>query len=417
MEKITALKPASIPNHYTNRQFINHLPGIYTTIHMKKKYLSCLLVLIAFVLLSCKEKKELKVPPIDVPVVQVVQQDIALESEYTGQTYGDADVEIRPRVEGWVLGMHFNEGSMVQKGQLLYTIDPLPYQNQVSESEASLAESNSMLIKAKNDLDRIEPLASIGAISQRELVAARATYESSKAMVASNEASLRNAKIKLGYCNVLAPISGMIGISSVKAGDYVSSGPQFIINTVSGIDKIRVRFTIGEKEYLRITRLMQEMKVKLGQAGDVVRMVLADGSMYPLKGKMNFANRQIDPSTGAMTLEAEFKNMNNLIRPGQYVKLRMITEYRKAALLIPQRAVNEMQGLFQVYTVADSNKIDLKLIKLGPSYNMSYIVESGLTPQDKVVVGGTQMLRTGAVINPVDKKWSPDSTNISSVIN
>jgi membrane fusion protein (multidrug efflux system) len=162
---------------------------------------------------------------------------------------------------------------------------------------------------------------------------------------------------------------------------------------------------------------MQEMNVKLGQGGDNVRMVLADGSVYPLKGKMNFANRQIDPSTGAMTLEAQFKNENNLIRPGQYVKLRMVTEYRKAALLIPQRAVNEMQGLFQVYTVADSNKIDLKLIKLGPVYNMSYIVESGLSPREKVVVGGTQMLREGSVIKPVDKIWSPDSTNISSIIN
>jgi membrane fusion protein, multidrug efflux system len=384
---------------------------------MKKIHVCSLLILIAFVLPSCKEKKAPAVVPIEVPVVQVVQQDVALESEYTGQTYGDADVEIRPRVEGLVLGMNFKEGTFVSKGQLLYTIDPLPYQNQVSEAEASLADANSMLIKAKNDLDRIEPLAKIGAISQRELVAAQATYESSKAKVTSTEASLRNAKIELGYCSVLAPISGMIGISTVKAGDYVNKGPQFIINTVSSIDKIRVRFTISETEYLRITRLMEEMKVTLGGRGDVVKMVLADGSPFPLKGRMNFADRQVDPSTGAMTLEAEFKNMNNLIRPGQYVKLRMVTAYRKAALLIPQRAVNEMQGFFQVYTVADSNKIDLKLIKLGPAYNMSYIVESGLTPQEKVVIGGTQMLRAGAIIKPVDKKWSPDSTNISSVIN
>ncbi len=376
-----------------------------------------MLVLFAFLFPSCKEKKEAAFVPIEVPVVEVVQQDVALESEYTGQTFGDADVEIRTRVEGWILSMNFTEGSMVQKGQLLYTIDPLPYQNQVNEAEASLAEANSTLIKAKNDLDRIEPLAAIGAISQRELVAAKATYESSKAMVTSNEASLRNAKIKLGYCSVVAPISGMIGISSVKVGDYVSSGPQYVINTVSSIDNIRVRFTIGEKEYLRITRLLQEMKIKMGQGGDNVKMVLADGSVYPLKGKMNFADRQIDPSTGAMTLEAEFKNTTNLLRPGQYVKLRLVTEFRKGALLIPQRAVNEMQGFFQVYTVADSNKIDLKLIKIGPAYNMSYLVEGGLKPQERVVIGGTQMLRAGSVIKPVDKKWSPDSTNISTVIN
>jgi membrane fusion protein (multidrug efflux system) len=385
---------------------------------MKKLYLSGLLFLIALMLPSCKGKKEVQaIEAIEVPVIQVIQQNVALESEYTGQTYGDADVEIRTRVEGWVLGMNFREGSMVSKGQLLYTIDPMPYQNQVSEAEAALANSNSMLIKAKNDLDRIEPLAAIGAISQRELVAAQATFESSKAMVSSNEASMRNAKIKLGYCSVVAPISGMIGISTVKVGDYVSMGPQFIINTVSSIDKIRVRFTIGEKEYLRITRLMQEMKVKLGQGGDVVRMVLADGSLYPLKGKMNFADRQVDPSTGAMTLEAEFKNMDNILRPGQYVRLKLITELRNNSLLIPQRSVNEMQGSFQVFTVTDSNKLDLKLIKLGPRYNMSYIVEEGLSKGDRIVIGGTQMLRSGSLIKPIDKQWSPDSTNISSIIN
>jgi membrane fusion protein (multidrug efflux system) len=385
---------------------------------MKKLYLSGLLFLIALMLPSCKGKKEVQaIEAIEVPVIQVIQQNVALESEYTGQTYGDADVEIRTRVEGWVLGMNFREGSMVSKGQLLYTIDPMPYQNQVSEAEAALANSNSMLIKAKNDLDRIEPLAAIGAISQRELVAAQATFESSKAMVSSNEASMRNAKIKLGYCSVVAPISGMIGISTVKVGDYVSMGPQFIINTVSSIDKIRVRFTIGEKEYLRITRLMQEMKVKLGQGGDVVRMVLADGSLYPLKGQMNFADRQVDPSTGAMTLEAEFKNMDNILRPGQYVRLKLITELRNNSLLIPQRSVNEMQGSFQVFTVTDSNKLDLKLIKLGPRYNMSYIVEEGLSKGDRIVIGGTQMLRSGSLIKPIDKQWSPDSTNISSIIN
>ncbi len=349
IENIPKLQLAVKSTPEKNNLSIINSSGNYKTIHMKKIHVCSLLILIAFVLPSCKEKKAAAVAPIEVPVVQVIQQDVALESEYTGQTYGDADVEIRTRVEGWVLSMNFKEGSMVKKGQLLYTIDPLPYQNQVNEAEASLADANSMMIKAKNDLDRIEPLAAIGAVSQRELVAAQATYESSKAMVASNEASLRNAKIELGYCSVVAPISGMIGISTVKVGDYVSTGPQFVINTVSSIDNIRVRFTISEKEYLRITRLMQEMKVKLGQGGDNVKMILADGSLYPLKGKMNFADRQVDPSTGAMTLEAEFKNTDNLLRPGQYVKLRMVTEYRKAALLIPQRAVNEMQGLFQVY--------------------------------------------------------------------
>ena len=385
---------------------------------MKKESVVYLLIILALAITSCKGNKEVEAAkPMEVPVVQVMQQDVALESEYTGQTYGDSDVELRTRIEGWVESMNFKEGSMVTRGQVLYTIDDLPYRNKVDEANSALSEAKTMMIKAKNDLDRIEPLARIGAVSQRELVAAQATYDASVSKVESSQASLDNAKIELGYCRVTAPITGMIGISKVKVGDYVNQGPQFIINTVSSIDNIRVRFTISEKEYLRITRLMQEMKIKLGEKGDNVRMTLSDGSQYPLKGKMNFADRQVDPSTGAMTLEAQFRNTDNVLRPGQYVKLKLVTEYRKEALLIPQRAVNEMQGLYQIFSVGDSNKIAIKLIKLGPSYNMSYIVESGLTKQDRIVIGGTQMLRSGSIITPIEKTWSPDSTNISSIIN
>ena len=385
---------------------------------MKRKSIIGLIIIIVVCLASCKGKKEVQAPVIlEVPVVEVMQQNVALESEYTGQTYGDSDVEMRSRVEGWVLTMNFREGTMVKKGQLLYTIDPLPYQNAVDEASAALADANGIMIKSKNDLERIEPLAAIGAVSQRELVAAQASYTSSKAMVESSEAALRNAKIELGYCTVVAPITGMIGISKYKVGDFVSKGPSFIMNTISSIDKIRVRFTISEKEYLRITRLMQGMKIKLGEKDDNVKMILADGTPYPVKGKLNFADRQIDPSTGALTLEAEFKNSDNLLRPGQYVKLKIITEYRDNAILIPQRAVNEMQGMFQVFTVGDSNKINIKLISIGPAYNMSYIVNDGLTKQEKIVIGGTQMLRSGSIITPVEKTWSPDSTNISSIIN
>ena len=388
------------------------------TIPMKNAFKAYVLISLMLLPVSCKEKKDASAPkPMEVPVVEVIQQDVALESEYAGQTYGDSDIEIRSRVEGWILSMSFKEGSLVKKGQLLYTIDPLPYQNKVNQAESALAEATAMMIKAKNDFERIEPLAAIGAVSQRELVAARASNESAKAMVSSSEASLRNARIELGYCNVVAPITGIIGISSVKVGDYVSPGPQFVINTVSSIENIRIRFTISEKEYLRITRLMKQMNAQVGERGDVVSMILADGSNYPLKGKMNFADRQVDPSTGAMTLEAQFKNSDGLLRPGQYVKIRLITEFRDKSLLIPQRAVNEMQGLFQVFTVADSNKLELRLITLGPRYNMSYIVEKGLNQGDRIVIGGTQMLRSGTVITPLEKKWSPDSTSISSIIN
>ena len=259
---------------------------------MKNLCLVFLIVIAALGSSSCKDKKEVQAAaPLEVPVVQVMQQDVALESEYTGQTYGESDVEIRTRVEGWVLSMHFKEGSMVSRGQLLYTIDPLPYQNMVDQASAALAEAQTGLIKAKNDLERIEPLAAIGAVSQRELVAAQAQNDASKSKVESCEASLRNARIQLGYCRVVAPISGIIGISSVKVGDYVSPGPQFVVNTVSSIGNIRVRFTISEKEYLRITRLVQAMGFSIGERGDVVKMILVRRNSLPSEWKDEFCRQ------------------------------------------------------------------------------------------------------------------------------
>ncbi len=259
---------------------------------MKNLCLAFLIVIAALGFSSCKGKKEVQAAvPLEVPVVQVMQQDVALESEYTGQTYGESDVEIRTRVEGWVLSMNFKEGSMVTKGQLLYTIDALPYQNMVDEASAALAEANTGLIKARNDLDRIEPLAAIGAVSQRELVAAQAQNDASKSRVESCEAALRNARIQLGYCRVVAPISGIIGISSVKVGDYVSLGPQFIVNTVSSIGNIRVRFTISEKEYLRITRLIQAMGFSIGERGDVVTNDSVRRNALSSEGKDEFCRQ------------------------------------------------------------------------------------------------------------------------------
>ncbi|MCU0364036.1 MAG: efflux RND transporter periplasmic adaptor subunit, partial [Bacteroidales bacterium] len=264
-----------------------------------KKTVIILLAISAVIAVSCNGKKEVQTAaPIEVPVVRVMQQNILLESEYAGQTYGESDVEIRARVEGWVTGMPFREGSMVTKGQILYTIDDLPYRNNVDKASAALAEAQTAFIKAENDLGRIEPLAKIGAVSQRELVAAQASFSSAKAMVESSEAALRNSKIELGYCSVTAPISGIIGISKVKVGDFVSRGPGMVINTISSVDMIRVRFTMSEKEYLRISRLLNELNVKIGQNKDNVKMVLADGTEYPGMGTLNFGDRDVDPSTG-----------------------------------------------------------------------------------------------------------------------
>jgi len=373
-----------------------------------KKTITILLVLPVMLLIySCGKKTAPVAAPLEVPVTSVVQQDVRLESEYTGQTYGQSDIQINPRVDGTILSLNFKEGNLVSKGELLYTIDPLPYQAKVNQAAGSLAEAQAGQARAKSDLDMIEPLAKINAVSQRELVAAKANYESAKAKIQAAEASLENAKIELGYCRITAPISGLIGISKVRIGDYVRPGPGSVLNTISDLGDMRVRFTLSEQEYLRIVREINKEGSQLKGAGQNISLKLSDGSLYPQTGKLSFADRQIDPTTGAMTLEAAFPNPDKLLRPGQYVKVVVVTDVRNNALLVPQRAVIEMQGISQVYVLGDSSKVVTKIIMTGPTYKDAYVVEDGLAVGDKIAFGGTQLLRNGTIITPKPTEWQP----------
>ncbi len=374
---------------------------------MNKKIYLLLATAAVFLMNSCKEKVVQVAAPLEVSVMHVLQQDVKIQSEFTGQTYGQADIQINPRVDGTVLSLNFNEGSLVTKGQLLYTIDPLPFQTKVSEAEARVADAQAQLGKAKSDLDMIEPLAKINAVSQRELVAAKSAYDAAQAKIQSAQAGLENAKIQLGYCRIKAPISGLIGISKVRVGDYVTPGPGSVINTISDMTDIRVRFTISEQEFLRIFREVNSGNSTLKGTGDSISLRLSDGIMYPNLGKLSFADREIDPTTGAITFEAAFPNPDKMLRPGQYVKVLIVTDIRKQAMVIPQRAVIEMQGIYQVYVVNDSNKVQLQIIKPGPVLADAYVVEAGVKPTDVIAFGGTQLLRNGSVITPKMVEWKP----------
>jgi len=374
---------------------------------MNKKIYLLLATAAVFLMNSCKEKVVQVAAPLEVSVMHVLQQDVNIQSEFTGQTYGQSDIQINPRVDGTILSLNFNEGSLVTKGQLLYTIDPLPFQTKVSEAEARVADAQAQIAKAKSDLDMIEPLAKINAVSQRELVGAKASYEAAQAGLQAAQAGLQNAKIKMGYCRITAPISGLIGISKVRVGDYVTPGPGSVINTISDMTDIRVRFTISEQEFLRIFREVNSGSSALKGTGDSISLKLSDGIMYPYTGKLSFADREIDPTTGAITFEAAFPNPDKILRPGQYVKVLIVTDIRKQAMVIPQRAVIEMQGIFQVYVVNDSNKVQLQIIQPGPSLADAYVVNEGLKPTDVIAFGGTQLLRNGSFIKPKMVDWKP----------
>jgi membrane fusion protein (multidrug efflux system) len=364
-------------------------------------------VLLVSLLISCKKEVAPEVKPLEISVVKVLQQDVRLESEFTGQTFGQSDIQINPRVDGVIESLNFKEGSVVTKGQLLYTIDPLPFQAKVNEAEGSLAEVEAKLAKTKSDYDMMVPLAKMNAVSQRELIAAKAAYNASIASIKAAKANLENSRIELGYCRIVAPISGLIGISKVRVGDYVRPGAASVLNTISDLGDVRVRFTMSEQEFLRIFREITKKNSSLVGAGKSVSLLLSDGSVYPETGKISFADRQIDPTTGAVTFEAAFANPDRLIRPGQYVKIGVVTDVQKNALLIPQRSVIEMQGVFQVYVVDNNNKVDMKMVQIGPSYKDSYIVAEGLTANDKVALGGTSLLKSGSIITPKVIEWTP----------
>jgi membrane fusion protein (multidrug efflux system) len=374
---------------------------------LKKIKILLFVLVFPLFLFSCKKEIAPEVKPLEISIVKVLQQDVHLESEFTGQTFGQSDIQINPRVDGVIESLNFKEGSLVTKGQLLYTIDPLPFQEKVHESEADLAEMQARLAKTKSDYDMMVPLAKMNAVSQRELIAAKSAYSAATASIKAATANLQNSKIELGYCRILAPISGLIGISKVRVGDYVHPGPASVLNTVSDLGDIRARFTMSEQEYLRIFKEITKKDSNLKGAGKSISLILSDGSEYSEKGKISFADRQIDPATGAVTFEAAFANPDQLIRPGQFVKIHVVTDVRKNALIIPQRSVIEMQGIYQVYVMDKNNKVDMKMVQIGPSYKDSYIVTDGLTANDKVALGGTSLLKSGSVITPKIKDWTP----------
>ncbi|WP_281297730.1 efflux RND transporter periplasmic adaptor subunit [Flavobacterium limnophilum] len=373
---------------------------------MKKTYF-LLAILLIFMMPSCKKEAAPEMKPLEISVTEVLQQDVRLESEYTGQTFGESDIQINPRVDGVIESLNFKEGSLVTKGQLLYSIDPLPYQAKVNQAEGSLAEEEARLAKAKSDYDMMVPLAKMNAVSQRELIAAKAAYNASVASISASKASLQNARLELGYCRILAPISGLIGISKVRVGDYVRPGAASVLNTVSDLGDVRVRFTLSEQEFLRIYREVNKENSSLKGAGQSISLKLSDGSLYPQTGKISFADRQIDPTTGAITFEASFPNPDKLLRPGQYVKVGLVTDVRANAFLIPQRSVIEMQGIYQVYVLGDSSKVHMQIVKPGPAYKDGYVIEDGLKSGDKIAMGGTSLLKNGSVITPKLIQWQP----------
>jgi len=363
---------------------------------------------------SCKQKEAS--PSADnflpqVSVVEAAQRTIPVYSEYVGQTYGQSDVEVTSRVDGWVTGIHFKEGGFVDKGTLLYTIDDQPMRNMVDQANANLAQANTQLVRTKADLERVEPLARMNALSRRDLEAAQAAYKAAQYQVDAASAALRNSKIQLDYAQIKAPISGIIGISKVQPGSYVSRiSAAGALNTISAVGDMRIRFSITENEYLAFKRKYgQEGTSDLGQI--TVSLILSDGKPYPQTGKLNVANRQVDPETGSLLLQAIFPNKELLLRPGQYVKVKMMTDEYANAVLVPQQAVNQLQNVHQVFILNDSSRITPRIIRTGARIGSNWIVADGLKSGERVALVGNAVIKPDMKVDPRPLTWNYDSTS------
>ena len=363
-----------------------------------KKYsrLSSLLLLVVVVCNGCSSSKQKPAPPPPgVTVTAVLQQDVPVYQEWVGTMAGNVDAEIRPKAEGFLLNKLYSEGSFVRKGQPMFQLDQRQSHAAVQQAEGQLEEANAALAQAQIDVTRYTPLVQQRAVSQAELDKATSRQRAATAQVAAAQAVLDNAQLNLTWATVVSPISGIAGIAKVGVGDLMT--PTTVMATVSAVNPVYIDFSIAEQDYLRFAR------DKTGRGGDL-ELILGDGTPYAQRGHTLLVNREIDSRTGTIQVRAEFPNPTNVLRPGQYARIRSKTEVRKNALLIPQRAIAELQGIYQVGVVNSENKVTIRAVKTGPQFGDMWVVETGLQPGDKVVVDGLQRLRDGMTVAPSDFK-------------
>ena len=380
---------------------------------MPKKNNPYLYLGIAFAIVQllggCEQKKAPPAATMEVPFVTVATRDVNIPLDLIGETTGSTDVSIRARVDGFLDGIHFKEGTFVNKGDLLYTIDPQPFQAKVAQAQAMLAQARTSLTKTKSDLDRIRPLAQIHAVSAQDLDAAVAGYEASKNYVDAAKAQVELAQIELGYTKIRSPERGLIGLSKAEVGDFVSQrNDGGLLNVVSRTDPIGVRVSITERGYLAAARRLADQQ----QAGNTANgsidgakprplsLILADGTIYEARGVPTKVDRNIDPTTGALTIEAEFPNPKGLLRPGMFARIRFDADEIKGAILLPQRAISELQSVYRVFVIKPDDTVEVRQVEVGQKLGSEWVIESGLKPGERVAIGGLLRMRPGMTVKP-----------------
>jgi membrane fusion protein, multidrug efflux system len=350
-------------------------------------------------LIGCQKQQKPAMAPPEVEVMEVVQKDVPIYSEWVGGLEGFINAHIQPRVTGHVISQHYREGSFVKKGTLLFLLDQRPFQVALEQARARLWQAQAALGKTEIDVKRLAPLAEEKVVSQQDLDNAVHANLANKAAVAAAEAEVAQAELNLNYTKITSPIDGLAGIAQAQIGDLV--GPNSTLTTISTVDPIKVYFSVSEQEYLDYVKENPDAVKRAAQEGHFeLEMILADGSFYSHKGRFSLADRQVDVRTGALRLQGLFPNPANILRPGLYARVRAITKMKKGALLVPQRAVTELQGAYQVAVVGTDEKIDIRSVKPGDRVDSMWIIDQGLKPGERVVVEGILRVKAGMIVNP-----------------
>lgn len=366
---------------------------------MKCPLFAVLSGLLLTAMVGCGTKEVPAPPPTEVKVATVLQKDVPIYIEAVGQTRGSTEIEVRARVEGFLQTVDFKEGSSVTKGQLLYTIDPQPFEAALARAQGLLAEAEADLARARQDVVRYEPLVAKNAISRQDYETAVVVQRAAEAQVAAARASARAAELDLGYTKVVAPERGLVGKTEVYPGTLVGRGQSTLLTQISQIEDIHVRFTIPERDYLYYARKRQEREAAGVAAVDLpFELILSDGSVHPQPGTLVFVDRNVDPETGSILLEAAFPNPGGIVRPGQFARVRVAVDQKQGAILVPQRAVSELQGIYNVAVLQSDDTIEIREIKAGRRIGNLWVVDSGLAAGERIVVEGVQKVRQGVKV-------------------
>jgi membrane fusion protein (multidrug efflux system) len=379
-----------------------------------KKYLFQIIASSLIFLTSCGVDTQQQMGVPEILVFKTKAERVPVYQEFVGEVYGVKDISIRARVQGYLEEIYFNEGTQVEKGKLLYRIESQLYEQDVAARLSALAEAKTLLANAENELNRYIPLAEVNAVSQSDLDAAQTNYDAALAGVEAAEANLKASQINLGYTKIYSPITGIIGKTKAKVGDFVGQSPNpVILNVVSQIDQILVEFFLTENDYLKFARRYIEEKdekgnkIKVEKQKPNLQLILTDGSIHEHKGVINFIDRGVDPSTGAVLIQASFPNPTGLVRPGQFAKVKALIGIREDGIVIPQRCVSELQGTFSVLIVNEENKIENRRIEVGQRFSDFWLITDGLKANEMIVYEGIQKVREGMTIKPILKEVKP----------